>query len=136
MLGHPTETRAEMEETFRFAKRISADMIQVGFHTPYPGSETYELYKDHIEDLSELHHYETQHVNLSEVDSESLERLQREFYLRYYFSPKIFGRYVRNRFMYRIADPEEWKLAALSLRYLLSQRGRVGMSETAPRPEV
>jgi anaerobic magnesium-protoporphyrin IX monomethyl ester cyclase len=136
MLGHPTETQEEMEETFRFAKRINADMIQVGFHTPYPGSETFELYKDQIEDLSELHHYETQHVNLSQVDGKTLERLQREFYLRYYFSPNIFGRYVKNRLMYRGADPEEWKLAASSLRYLLSKRGRVGLSETAPRPLV
>lgn len=136
MLGHPTETKAEMEETFRFAKRINADMIQVGFHTPYPGSETFELYKDQIKDLSELHHYETQHVNLSQVDGKTLDRLQREFYLRYYFSPNIFGRYVKNRLMYRGADPEEWKLAASSLRYLLSKRGRVGLSETAPRPQV
>jgi radical SAM superfamily enzyme YgiQ (UPF0313 family) len=136
MLGNPTETQAEMEETFRFAKRINADMIQVGFHTPYPGSETYETYKDQIEDLSELHHYETQHVNLSEVDGKTLERLQREFYLRYYFSPNIFSRYVRNRLLYRGADPEEWKLAFSSLRYLLSKRGRVGLSETTPRPQV
>jgi hypothetical protein len=111
-------------------------MIQVGFHTPYPGSETYEMYKDHIEDLSELHHYETQHVNLSEVPGAELERLQREFYLRYYFSPKIFSRYLRNRLMYRAADPEEWKLAILSLRYLLQKRGRVGLSENEPRPEL
>ena len=131
MVGHPTETRAEMEETFQFAKEVGSDMVQMAFHTPYPGSQSYEMAKELVDDLSELNHYETQHVNLSEVDSETLEKLQRQFYLQYYFSPSRFMKYVRRRALYRLTDPTEWQLAALSLKYLLGNRGRVGTSAAA-----
>lgn len=134
MIGHPTETREEMEDTFRFAREVGSDMVQMAFHTPYPGSATYEEYKDHVHDLSELSHYETQHVNLSEVDNKTMERLQRRFYLRYYLSPPRFVRYLRKRAIYSVTDPHEWRLAANTLRYLLGDRGRVGSSSQAPRP--
>ncbi len=134
MVGHPTETRAEMEETFRFAKEVGSDMVQMAFHTPYPGSQSYEMAKDLVADLSELNHYETQHVNLSEVDSATLEKLQRQFYLQYYFSPGRFAKYLRRRALYRMTDPTEWQLAAMSLKYLLGNRGRVGTSASKPRP--
>jgi hypothetical protein len=123
-----------MEETFRFARLVASDMVQMAFHTPYPGSATYEMYKDHVDDLSELSHYETQHVNLSEVDSATLERLQRYFYLRYYFSPPQFMRYLRRRAVYRLTDPTEWQLGLMSMKYLLGNRGRTTASANAPRP--
>ena len=128
------ETREEMEETFRFAKKVGSDMVQMAFHTPYPGSLSYEMVKDQVADLSELNHYETQHVNLSEVDSEVMEKLQRQFYLEYYFHPRQFLKYLRRRALYRLSDPTEWQLAAMSLRYLLGNRGRVGTSAAKPRP--
>jgi anaerobic magnesium-protoporphyrin IX monomethyl ester cyclase len=134
MVGHPSETREEMEETFNFAKLVGSDMVQMAFHTPYPGSQSYEMVKDLVADLSELNHYETQHVNLSEVDSESMEKLQRQFYLEYYFSPRRFARYLRRRALYRLTDPTEWQLAAMSLKYLLGNRGRVGTSAAGKRP--
>ncbi len=134
MVGHPTETREEMEETFRFARLVGSDMVQMAFHTPYPGSATYEMYKGLVDDLSELSHYETSHVNLSEVDSETLERLQRYFYLRYYLSPPQFLRYLRRRAIFRVTDPAEWQLGLMSLKYLLGNRGRVAASANEPRP--
>ena len=123
-----------MEETFDFAKLVGSDMVQMAFHTPYPGSQSYEMMKDQVADLSELNHYETQHVNLSEVESEVLEKLQRQFYLEYYFSPRRFARYLRRRALYRLSDPTEWQLAAMSLKYLLGNRGRVGTSAAGKRP--
>ncbi len=123
MLGHPTETLDDIAETMRYARDIDADMIQVAFHTPYPGSKTWDTYRERITDLNELNHYETQHLNASEVSSEELERLQREFYLKYYFSPRIFTRYLKNRLLYRATDLGEWELAFGSLKYLLGARG-------------
>jgi radical SAM superfamily enzyme YgiQ (UPF0313 family) len=123
MLGHPTETLDEMEQTFRFARELDADMIQVAFHTPYPGSDSWDEQMGHVEDLGELNHYETQHVNLSEVDNATLEQVQRSFYLRYYLHPRTFSRYVRRRLIYRAADLGEWRLAAGTLKYLLLRRG-------------
>ena len=54
----------------------------------------------------------------------TLERVQRRFYLRYYFTPSVLWRYVRKRALYRATDPTEWQLAFGSLRYLLLERAR------------
>lgn len=134
MLGHPTETLDEMHETMRYAGEIDADMIQVAFNTPYPGAPSWDEFAAQVDDLSELNHYETTHVNPSQVSGEEIEALQRNFYLRYYFSPRIFTRYLRNRLLYRVTDPGEWALAALSLKYLLGNRGRVGASSRDGAP--
>lgn len=131
MLGHPTETRAEMFETMAYAREIDADMVQVAFHTPYPGSATWEQYSDRVKDLDLLNHYETQHLNASEVDNGELEQLQRRFYLEYYFTPRVLARYARHRLLYRLTDAEEWKLALLTLKYLALERGRAGASHAA-----
>lgn len=132
MLGHPTETLAEMQQTLDFAREVGADMIQVAFHTPYPGSDSYEEFKRDVSDLSELNHYETHHVNASEVDGETLEQLQRRFYLGYYFSPRILFNYLRRRAVYRLTDLSEWRLAWGSLRYLLLNRGTTDASAEQP----
>lgn len=134
MLGHPTETLDEMYETIRFAHEVDADMIQVAFHTPYPGSETWETYVGDIHDLGDLNHYETQHLNASKVDGATLEKLQRRFYLGYYFTPRIFARYMKNRMLYRSTDPEEWRLAYLALRYLVLERGQQNEDSSSLRP--
>lgn len=128
MLGHPSETRDEMFATMRYAHEIDADMIQVAFHTPYPGSATWDEFRDRVSDLDELNHYETQHLNASLVGSAELEALQRRFYLEYYFSPRILARYARKRLLYRLTDREEWRLAFLTLRYLALERGKASAS--------
>ena len=38
VLGNPTETREEIEQTIRLALELNSDSIQVHFYTPYPGS--------------------------------------------------------------------------------------------------
>ncbi|MFH1467469.1 MAG: B12-binding domain-containing radical SAM protein [Pseudomonadota bacterium] len=117
ILGNPDETLDEVEETWRMARAIGADMIQVAFHTPHPGSISYERYCQQVEDMELLTHYELQAVNLSRIARHDLERKQREFYLRYYFSPDIFLNYLRRRALYRMADPDEWKLVVSALRF-------------------
>jgi anaerobic magnesium-protoporphyrin IX monomethyl ester cyclase len=42
MVGNPDETMEDLEETLRFAKRISPDYVLVTYTTPYPGTELYE----------------------------------------------------------------------------------------------
>ena len=43
MLGNPTETEAEMEQTFAFAKSLPLDGCRFFFTTPFPGTELYTL---------------------------------------------------------------------------------------------
>ncbi len=128
MLGHPDETLDEVAQTRELAREIDADMIQVAFHTPYPGSESWQEFSDLVHDPAKLNHYETQHANPSQIPNEELERLQRRFYLEYYLEPRTLSRYLRRRALYRAADPAEWRLVASTLRYLLGRRGLSGAS--------
>ena len=122
MLGHPSETAEEMEETFQFARKINSDMIQVAFHTPYPGSSDWNELKKEVRDLSKLNHYETQHVNFSDMHDIDLERFQRNFYLRYYLRPSILKSYLQKRLIYQITDPREWRLLTRTFTYLVLNR--------------
>jgi radical SAM superfamily enzyme YgiQ (UPF0313 family) len=43
MIGNPGETRDDIEKTYEILKRTSPEFLGVGFITPYPGSELYEM---------------------------------------------------------------------------------------------
>lgn len=122
MVGHPDETREDIEATIELAGEVDADMIQLAFHTPYPGSTAWETEGRKDADLSGLQHYESASGNASLVPTHELERLQRAFYFRYYGSPRVLGRYLRRRALYRCTDPQEWLLAWQSVRYLALRR--------------
>lgn len=90
VIGNPSETREEIEETIRFATRLNSDTIQVHYYTPYPGSEAWELYGESIEtDASELFHYATPQTTLADVSVEELDKLRSRFYQRYIFRPRF-----------------------------------------------
>lgn len=46
MIGIPTETDADIEQTLELAKKIRAEMISVTYFTPIPGSELFEYCKN------------------------------------------------------------------------------------------
>ncbi len=61
MIGLPTETKAEMEDTFSFAKKIKPDYYSFNVFTPLPGTALYDkFFKDEVNlsDYSEVsfHH--------------------------------------------------------------------------------
>jgi len=136
MLGNPTETLEEMAETFRFARWIRADMIQVSFHTPYPGSESFRRYGSRVIDPGGLLHYDLKPLRLGPVDEARLEREQRRFYRRYYSSPGVLLNYLARRAVYRLADPDEWRLLLHTLSYLVLPSGRRAAVAPASRPTV
>lgn len=117
ILGNPDETEEEVRETWHMAQAIGADMIQVAFHTPYPGSVSFERFCHQVEDMECLTHYELQAVNLSRIARRQLERMQRDFYLRYYLSPRVLLNYLRRRAVFRSVDPDEWRLVLSALRF-------------------
>ncbi len=47
MLGHPTETRATLEETRAFLAEVELDIAQITKFTPYPGTPAYPTIRDH-----------------------------------------------------------------------------------------
>ena len=91
VIGNPTETRAEIEETIRLAQELNSDSIQVHFYTPYPGSRAWDRYRDRIdaEDCGMMFHYATPKTAFSEVPVDELVKLRAEFYRRYIFRPRF-----------------------------------------------
>jgi radical SAM superfamily enzyme YgiQ (UPF0313 family) len=118
MLGNPGETLSDMRESRRFALSLGADMIQVSIHTPYPGSTSYALNESRLGSVP-LSHYEGGPLGVGTLTPEELEAEQRRFYLGYYLHPATLLRYIRRRGAERLADPDEWRLLADTLRFLL-----------------
>ncbi|MFM7199149.1 MAG: B12-binding domain-containing radical SAM protein [Myxococcota bacterium] len=120
LVGNPTETLEELEQTFRFACQLDPFMLQVAFHTPYPGSESFERYASGM-DTRGRSHFDGVPLNLSAVPDEVLIRFHRNFYLRYYLSPRPLLRYVLRRAPYTLVQGGELELLSRSLTYLTGQ---------------
>lgn len=117
LVGNPSETSEEMEETFRFARKVGALMIQVAYHTPYPGSESFRRHADLI-GQQRTSHFDGMPLNLSAVSIPELIEFHRDFYLRYYLSPRQFARYMRHRAVYKVFRADELRLLVRTAGYL------------------
>ena len=91
VIGNPTETRAEIEQTMQLAQELNSDSIQVHFYTPYPGSAAWETYKDQLaaHGAEQLYHYAKPILRLAEVSPDELVALSAQFYKRYLFRPRF-----------------------------------------------
>jgi radical SAM superfamily enzyme YgiQ (UPF0313 family) len=48
VIGMPGETRKQIGETFRFARKLKTDLARFSIATPYPGSSLWERYKSSL----------------------------------------------------------------------------------------
>jgi radical SAM superfamily enzyme YgiQ (UPF0313 family) len=89
VIGNPTETRQEIEQTIQLALDLNSDSIQVHFYTPYPGSAAWETYKDQLteDDAAHMFHYAKPILQVADVSPEKLVKLSSQFYRRYLFRP-------------------------------------------------
>jgi radical SAM superfamily enzyme YgiQ (UPF0313 family) len=108
VIGNPTETREEIEQTIRLAKELNSDSIQVHFYTPYPGSEAWERYKDQITDAetTEMFHYATPQFSPSKVPIEDLVTLRSRFYRRYILRPSFVLYHMWNHWRFYMHNPD------------------------------
>jgi len=108
MLGIPTETREEMENTIRYA--CSSRILKAYFFTvvPFPRTELYELAKRIYPemalkeaDISEAHSYWSPNPYYARATGIDTVAVQREAYRRFYFDPvriyRILRRFPKNR---------------------------------------
>lgn len=105
ILGHPTETVEEMEETLAFAKELRPLFAQFHLLTPYPGTQVYEDWQAKQGNFSEFFHYGELKYNFSNIPDEVLSRSLRVFYRRYYLSPGYIPVYLRHRGLYALFNP-------------------------------
>jgi anaerobic magnesium-protoporphyrin IX monomethyl ester cyclase len=89
VIGNPTETREEIEQTIKLALELGSDSIQVHFYTPYPGSAAWEKYRDQFStvDPTKMFHYSAPMLPLAAVSNDELIGLRSRFYRRYLFRP-------------------------------------------------
>lgn len=92
MMGYPTETKADIEETIRLARRLKLDYLAVSIVTPYPGTQLYKYCKENnlltISDWNDYDIVQLRHrsVRLENLTLEELleytEKINRAFLLR------------------------------------------------------
>jgi len=101
IIGHPGETRHTIDQTIKTALSMKLDGLVVTLNTPLPGTGQYMEYgKYGTLDTSDWSRF-----NLSNpvfipfgLTGEFIIKKQREFYLRFYFRPKIMWRFFLNIF--------------------------------------
>lgn len=100
MIGNPTETAAEVEDTIDLACQAEAITVQVHVSTPYPGTGLLgedEGDAKHIQDFSSYNKIVHNH---SAMPDEVLWSLQKKFYRKYYFSWRYLSTFFRQRVRY------------------------------------
>lgn len=96
MLGFPTETEEEVRETIRFAVGSNLHSAYFFIVTPHEGTELFEMVpelktkKVPFDDYSYLRTY----FQISNVGEEKLFRLWHSAYLRFYFTPTRWPRWI------------------------------------------
>ncbi len=97
MLGFPTETAREMEETIRVAADSKLHVASFFRVTPFPNTALFAYVKENApEKLNEVHYNDMEYwrvkVNLADVEDAVLDRYLGRAYREFYFRP---GRIVR-----------------------------------------
>ncbi len=98
IIGNPTETAPEVEDTIDLACRTKAITIQAHISTPYPGTGLLGKEGGDGEHITDFTSYNRVARNLSPIPDEQLWSLQKKFYHKYYFS----WRYLKVFFSQRV----------------------------------
>ncbi len=137
MIGNPTETEAEIEDTMSLALSAQAITVQIHYCTPYPGTEFFDAGMDDLGRGLSFSPYNSIHRNLSLVPGQKLTELRNRFYHAYYFSWKYFKLFLRQRLLYMPGQAaNDIPLVVRAMLYLL-RRGSHGhtTAKGLPLPE-
>ena len=105
-VGSPGERKEDIESSISFAKELDSDTIQVSFFTPYPGSSIYEKLKDSLKPskIDKMYHYSSPVINLSEIDTISLIKLQKRFYKEFILRFSFLLRHLKRFFLFYLLN--------------------------------
>jgi len=90
MIGAPTETEKEINETIKFSNELAIDEATFSITTPLPHTYLYEKTKDLIVKKAEdFDYYKTSvYSDKLTLSSNKLNKLRRKALIMFYFSPK------------------------------------------------
>ena len=94
VIGHPFETEKTIKKTYRLARELDPDLMNVGIMIPYPGTEVRRMaeaeegnYHLVCEDWSEYTKQRGGPLELTNIPLKNLQKIQSREYLRYYIRP-------------------------------------------------
>lgn len=100
MIGFPTETREEAQNTIEFALSLPLTRAQFTKTTPLPGTPIYEWWKKEWGNGVDINwarfNYYEFNSNWSEIPAEELNQLQKSAHFRFYRRPKNFFKILRS----------------------------------------
>jgi radical SAM superfamily enzyme YgiQ (UPF0313 family) len=95
MIGFPFETRAEIEETIRFAKELDCEIVEFNKVIPYTHTELYEmivdggyLLHDALTDVQSYHEGGITTHRVGDLSPDEVKNLIRKAYQQYYLRPR------------------------------------------------
>lgn len=96
IIGGPTETMDDIQNSIKLALELDPDMIQVHYFTPYPDTEAYRQFGERIEEeeMEKMYHYNISAVNLSGLPPDQLWEMQSVFYRRFFLRPGFIIRHL------------------------------------------
>ncbi|MGA2867232.1 MAG: hopanoid biosynthesis associated radical SAM protein HpnJ [Verrucomicrobiota bacterium] len=102
VLGLPIETKATIEASIRFAKELDVFSLQVSLAAPYPGTELYEMARQHgwfvkkdKTDLVEEDGFQQSALEYPDLSKEEIFEAVDRFYRAYYLRPKPILRIIK-----------------------------------------
>lgn len=118
ILGHPKETEETLNDTIRFMTKLPIHYLALGFMTPFPGTEMWDIAQDfgHFdkEKLESINYLSDKPAFIPfGLTEEIMVNKLREAYLKFYLNPGLILRHVRN-----IRRPEDLKKIVLAARIL------------------
>jgi radical SAM superfamily enzyme YgiQ (UPF0313 family) len=87
IMGFPTESEQDINMTIEFAKKSKLNVASFFYLNPFPGTEVARMAGEEKVIDKLFRDYSTMTVNLSAVDDQTLHRLNKEAYRRFYLSP-------------------------------------------------
>lgn len=120
IIGHPTETLEELNQTLNLVKELQPIFIHLHYLTPYPGTKIFEQYKKELKNFKEFSHWRTQEFNISNIKTETLQKMMKKIYFKYYLNFTYLKNYFKYRYQYLIYNPKfELKFLYGTIKYLV-----------------
>jgi radical SAM superfamily enzyme YgiQ (UPF0313 family) len=94
MIGNYGEDESSIKQTIKFSKKLNLDYAIFYMTTPYPGTELFEIVKDHGRflitrwDKYGIHGNNKAYFELGDVKKELVERMFKQAYRSFYLNPR------------------------------------------------
>lgn len=99
IVGLPGETRATLQRSLDFAKRLDTETIQVSVAHPYPGTSFYEEAIANgwltVDAMTDAAGHQLPNIRYQDLDQQEILQWVERFYDDYYFRPKAIWRIAR-----------------------------------------